>query len=108
MTAAPIARLTLEVPASCRLMYQLRVIAGEALMLRAIPAPIDRLWSMLIRGTALELRPAAAPEDSPARAAIALEWEWHSEDGFGQPAFAPFVCTHHWERRPYHMELRLV
>jgi hypothetical protein len=108
MTAAPIARLTVEAPASCRLVERLRVVAGNALVVQAVRAPGNRLWSMLIRGTSLETQPAASQEDICAPTSIQLDRGWHFEDGLGQQAFAPFVCSHHWERRPYHMDLRLV
>jgi hypothetical protein len=108
MTAAPIARLTVEAASSCQLAYRLRVVAGEALVMQAVPARVDRLWSMLIRGTPLETRPGEVPEAIGGSTSILLDRGWRFEDGLGRPAFAPFVCTRHWERQPYCMDLRLV
>jgi hypothetical protein len=108
MTAVPIAHLTIEAPASCRLLDRLRVVGAEALVVRADPAPVDRLWSVLIRGTPLEKRPRDQAEALCSPASIPRERGWRFEDGLGRQAFAAFVCSHYWERRPYHMDLRLV
>ena len=108
MTAVPIAQLTVEAHSSCRLLERLRIEAGEALVVQAVRAPVDRLWSVLIRGTPLEMRPQDEPEALCSPTPMPREPGWRFEDGLGRQAFAAFVCSHYWERRPYHMELRLV